>query len=62
MHIIKPDKIFLVASGVALVTYIRYPKEILKIPSRLWGLVSGLFIRGRNIVVSEIGVKKFTEA
>ena len=61
MRIIKLGLIYLVASGVTLVTYIRYPREILRIPSRLWSFLSGLFTLGRNIVVSEIGAKKYTE-
>ncbi len=60
-HIIKQGLMILGASGAILVTYIRYPKEILLIPSRLWSLVSAMFMHGRNIRVSEIGVKTSTE-
>jgi hypothetical protein len=62
MRIIKLGLTNLVASGVVLATYILYPKEILKIPSRLWSIVSALFMRGRSIRVSLIGVKTYTEA
>lgn len=61
-RIIKHVMTIFLTSGVVLVTYIRYPKEILSIPSRLWNLVLGLFMRGRNIRVSLIGVKTSTEA
>jgi hypothetical protein len=61
MRIIKLGLIYLAASGVTLVTYIRYPKEILRIPLRLWSFLSVMFMRGRNIIVSEIGVKRSTE-
>ena len=62
MRIIKPVLMSLVVSGVLLATYIRYPREILSIPSRLWSYLSGLFMRGKNITVSVIGVKTSTEA
>ena len=62
MRIIKHVMTIFLTSGVVLATYIRYPKEILSIPSRLWSLVSGLFTRGKNIRVSLIGVKTSTEA
>ncbi len=60
MRIIRHVLIYLVASGVTLVTYIRYPREVLRIPLRLWSFLLGLFTPGSSIVVSEIGARKYT--
>jgi hypothetical protein len=60
-HIIKRGLTFCLASMVLLVAYIRYPMEILRIPKRLWNIVLGLFICGKNIRVSLIGATTSTE-
>ena len=61
MRIIKHVLAILVVLSVGLWTYITSPMEILQIPSRIWNSQSVMFIRGRSMRVSVLGVRKYTK-
>ena len=61
MRIIRHVLAILIAILVGSLIYITSPKELLQIPSRLWSSQLVMFMRGKSMRVSILGVRTYTE-